>query len=202
LENDDQRLQKMSRRTFLLIGGAAALLLGVVAFIADRFFRRGPMLMFVSTVDGQGRQVGATQMVLIPSPDHVPADGLSRLDSYVARLVASNTGSSSLIVSTPNQQIGLLLMRTGNQVTVGANVEWRSEPQKERAIRTYFQKQGLKPSQDYLAGNGSVPDSTRVLSYPVGSRQKQVSDLCGDLLRQVYGVNEHDPLDYLYEDHR
>ena len=81
------------------------------------------------------------------------------------------------------------------------SVEWRSEAERERAVRKFFAERGLSTSHDYLAGNGNVPDATRCLGYFLPPDAQFITTLTKDVLQQIYLLREQDALDFSYEEH-
>ena len=78
--------------------------------------------------------------------------------------------------------------------------EWRQESQREAAIRAFFSSLGIAPSQDYLAGNGGVPDATRILDYPIKGSTAEVTALTKRILQELCGVSATEALDISYGD--
>src|SRR5262245_37184747 len=118
--------------------------------------------MWVVTVDDDGNEKDG-HWVDIPEPDHFTSDGFAQLESYVSRLLRSSARFTSVIIATPDQQIAVSLWQRGGVPEFTLSVEWRSQPERERAVRQFFAERGLSASHDYLAGNGGVPDATRCL---------------------------------------
>ena len=174
---------------------------GALAYLGRHPVRITSPWMLVTTVDAHGNPIGAGKWVRNPDPAVVARDGMSRVAPYVARLMASRARFTSLIISTADGQGGFLVIHEHGQARLGLNVEWRSEPKKERDIRKLFAGLGLAPTEDYLAGNGGVPDATRVLTYPVPGDAPHVAALCRRVLHEIYGVADTERLDFTYEEH-
>jgi hypothetical protein len=90
------------------------------------------------------------------------------------------------------------LHATGGTVEAHLTVEWRQEPNREVAIRTFFASLGTPPSEDYLAGNGGIPDATRLLAYPLRGDALALAELTKRILRELCGVSPAEPLNIGY----
>src|ERR1700752_4966697 len=119
--------------------------------------------MWVVTVDCNGKELGDGRWVDIPKPDSFSSDGFAHIESYISRLLRSSAPFTSLIVATPDGQIAVSLWQRGGVPEIWLSVQWRSETEREQAVRRFFSERGLSTSQDYLAGNGGIPDATRCL---------------------------------------
>jgi hypothetical protein len=157
--------------------------------------------MRVVTVDENGKELGDARWVDIPEPDHFKSNGFEHIESYVARLLQSSAPFTSVIIATPDQQIAVSLWQRHGAPQFSVSVDWRSEPARERAIREFFSARGLAASQDYLGGNGGVPDAIRGLGYFLPTDIQFISILTKDVLRQIYELGEQSALDFTYQDH-
>ena len=155
--------------------------------------------MWVVTVDNGKEKDG--HWVDIPEPDSFASDGFAQIESYVSRLLRSCARFTSVIIATPDQQIAVSLWQRGGVPEFTLSVEWRSEAERERAVRQFFSERGLSTSHDYLAGNGGVPDATRCLGYFLPPDVQFITALTKDVLRQIYQLREQDALDFSYEEH-
>jgi hypothetical protein len=156
--------------------------------------------MRVVMLDANGKKV-SEEWADIPNPEIVNANSLSYMQPYVARMLASSAQFISLIVFSGDGQRGILLMRKDNQVNLGITVEWRRQQDKEETVRRFFSERGITPNRDYLAGNGNVPDATRVLHYPLEGDEERVTEICVQALREVCGIGDQDRLDFTYQEH-
>lgn len=157
--------------------------------------------MWVVSVDQNGKARGDGRWVDIPKPDSFSSNGFAHIESYLSRLINSSAGHSSLVIATPDERIAVLLWQRGGALEFSLSVAWRSEPEQERAVRQFFEERKFSTSQDYLAGNGGIPDATRWLSYPLPSDVQFVASLTKDVLGRIYQVHEQDALDFTYEEH-
>jgi len=157
--------------------------------------------MWVQTVDQKGKALGDGHWVDIPEPDSFAADGFSHIESYVARLLNSTARFTSLGIDTPDGKIALGLWQRGGIPEFSLTVEWRQESAREHSIRQFFAERGFACRQDYLAGNGDVPDATRCLTYVAPTDTKIVTQASIDILHNIYGLRESGPLDFTYEEH-
>jgi hypothetical protein len=187
------------RRTIWV--GVIIVTAGILVYLARHPFRIVSKWMMVSTVDAGGNPVGKSQWVRIPDPDVVAHDGMSRVEPYVTRLMASRARFNWLSIFTPDGQRGFGVYYEHSQASLALNVDWRSEPKKEHDIRRMFAGLGIAPTEDYLAGNGGVPDATRILTYPVPGDASKVAALCCRVLREIYGVTDTGRLDFTYTEH-
>ena len=156
--------------------------------------------MWVVTVDENGNKKDG-HWVDIPKPDRFASDGFAQVESYVSRLLQSSARYTSLIIATPDEQIAVCLGQRGGVSHFSIFIDWRSEPDREKAIRQFFSERRLVTSRDYLAGNGDVPDATRCLDYCLPPDVQFITTLTKDLLREIYQLREHDALDFTYEEH-
>jgi hypothetical protein len=69
-----------------------------------------------------------------------------------------------------------------------------------RPALTRYVQSDRPPSHDYLAGNGGVPDATRILDYPIGGSTAEVTALTKRILQELCGVSPTEALDIKYED--
>jgi hypothetical protein len=158
--------------------------------------------MWVVTVDENGKEKDG-HWVDIPEPDSFTSDGFAHIESYVTRLLSSTARFTSLGISTPDGQIALGLWQRGGIPEFSLTVEWRQEPERERerSIRQFFADRGFACREDYLAGNGGVPDATRCLTYSAPPDSEVITRAARDVLHDIYGLRESDALDFSYEEH-
>jgi hypothetical protein len=157
--------------------------------------------MRVVTVDEHGKELGDANWVDIPEPDHFASDGFAQIESYVLRLLRSPARFTSVIIATPDGQIAVSLWHRGGVPEFTLSVDWRSQPERERAVRQFFSARRLLTSRDYLAGNGGIPDASRHLGYFVPAEVQSITTLTKDVLREIYHLQEQDALDFSYEEH-
>jgi hypothetical protein len=136
----------------------------------------------------------------IPEPDHYASNGCSHIETYVTKLLHSTELFFSLMVSTPDGEVALGVLMQQNHLVIGLSVDVTRKPQEEQTLREFFARRNIEPVDDYLAQNGDVPDSVRMLNYPLPTDIKFVTDLAKNLLEQVYGVDEHAALDFAFEE--
>ncbi len=157
--------------------------------------------MRVVTVDRDGKEIGEPEWVDIPEPDSFAKDGFSHIERYVTRLLGSTARFTSLEISTPDEQVALGLWQRGGSPEFSLTVEWRQKPEREPSIRQFFADRGFPCRQDYLAGNGDVPDATRCLTYSAPPDSRVITQAARDILHDIYGLRESDALDFSYEEH-
>jgi hypothetical protein len=157
--------------------------------------------MWVVTVDEHGKGMGDGRWVDIPAPDRFASNGFAHIESYVSKLMQSSASYTSVIIGTPDSQIAVSLGQRGGVPHFSTTVEWRSEPEREHAIRQFFAEHRLATYHDYLAGNGGVPDATRCLDYYLPPDVQFITTLTKDVLHQIYHLREQDALDFTYDEH-
>jgi hypothetical protein len=164
------------------------------------WFRREKKMRVV-TVDENGKELGDERWVDIPKPDSFRSDGFVRIEGYVSRLLRASARFNSLIIASPKRKFAVDLWQRSGVPGFTLIVDWRAEPERERAIRQFFAERRLSPSQDYLGGNGGVPDATRLLTYDLQADPQFITALTKDVLRQIYELREEDALDFTYQEH-
>jgi hypothetical protein len=140
------------------------------------------------TVSRSGVELGAP-------PDRYPADGFAHIEPYVSKLLVPSSRIRWVSIFTPAGDRGLALHANGMNVELHLTVEWRAEPKREAAIRSFFAARDIGASEDYLAGNGGVPDATRLLAYPIAGGATEVTALTKRALQELCGVSPSEPLD-------
>ena len=114
-------------------------------------------------------------------------------------LVPTNT-FKFLSLFTPDGTRGFGFNAKSGVVHLNLFVDWRQQPQREAAIRAFFSSLSITPLRDYLAGNGGVPDATRVLEYPVSGSPAEVTALTRRILQELCGVSPVEALDISYQE--
>jgi len=164
-------------------------------------FRRATKMRVV-TVDGNGKELGDARWVEIPKPEKFRSEGFAQIENYISRLLKSSARFNSLIIARPNGQMAVSVMKRGKLPWFSAMVNWRSEPERERAIMDFFAQRGLSTTQDYLAGNGEVPDAIRCLAYSLPADVQFITAITKEVLREVYHLREEEGLNFTFqEDH-
>ena len=158
--------------------------------------------MWVVTVDEEGNQLGDGRWVDITKPESFVFNGFAYIEGYVSRLLRSSASFTSVLIATPNGQTAVSLWRRDGVPEFSLSVEWRSEPERERAIRRFFDERKLSTSHDYLAGNGGVPDATRCLGYFLPPDVQFITTLTKAVLQQIYRLQDSDALNFTYEEHK
>jgi hypothetical protein len=176
---------------------AAMVLLGVVAY---RLFFPSSTFITISTSNGGGITLSQSGIAREPAPDHYASNGFDQIDPYISRLLVPTNRFKSIAIFTPDGNRGFGLDARDGVATAGLTVEWRQEAQREAAIRAFFKELQIEPSRDYLAGNGGVPDATRILDYPVKGNAAEVTILAKRILHELCGVSPNEALDITYRD--
>lgn len=181
---------------------ALLLLVGVVLVAAIAYFLMFPRNTFISFARPRGGTVtfSRTGVSFEAAPDHYATNGFQHIQPYVARLLVPTKQFKFLQIFTPDGRRGFGFSAKDGVVQASLTVEWRQEPQREATIRAFFSALGIAPSMDYLAGNGGVPDATRVLEYPIAGSTADVTALTKRILQELCGVSPTEALDISYED--
>jgi hypothetical protein len=158
-------------------------------------------LMELHTTDANGRPI--VKMVRIPPPVRVAKNGLSHLQEYAKRLVASKSPDASLIITCLDQKRSCLIMRLGGVLTIMESIELAppidANPEHEKAVRKLFKKLGISCTHDVIHDYNGVRNAMRDLEYPVKNNAKEVTRVLNLLLRDVYHVKKEEGLDFLFE---
>jgi len=181
-----------------------ALLVFVALIIAAviAYFLLFPRNTFISLSRPSGGTVtfSRTGVSFEAAPDHYTTNGFDHIEPYVSRLLVPTNEFKFVHVFTPDGNRGFGFSAKDGKVEAGLTVEWRQEAQREAAIRAFFSSLGIAPSRDYLAGNGGVPDATRVLEYPITGSTTEVTALTKRILQELCGVSPTEALDIKYGD--
>jgi hypothetical protein len=135
-----------------------------------------------------------------PAPDYYVTNGFDYIEPYVSRLLVPTNHFKFLHIFTPDGNRGFGMSARDGKTEAGLTVEWRQEAQREAATRAFFGALGIAPSRDYLAGNGGVPDATRILHYPVTGSAAEVAALTKRILEELCGVKPTEALNIGYRD--
>jgi hypothetical protein len=135
-----------------------------------------------------------------PPPDHHVVGAFDQIDSYVSRLMAEPRKSRWVMIFTPSGDRGFALHGSREAVEAHLTVEWREQPEREAAIRAFFKTRHIPAIEDYLAGNGAVPDATRLLAYPLSGTPPEVAAMTRRILEELCGVSSTEPLNVRYSE--
>ncbi len=181
-----------------------ALLIFVALLIAAvvTYFLLFPRATFISFSRPSGGTVtfSRTGVSFEAAPDHYPTNGFDHIEPYVSRLLVPTNRFKFLHMFTPDGNRGFGFSARDGKVEAELTVESRQEVQREAAIRGFFSSLGIAPSRDYLAGNGGVPDATRILDYPITGSTAEVTALTKRILQELCGVSPTEALDISYGD--
>ncbi|MGJ8723720.1 MAG: hypothetical protein ACSHYB_04105 [Roseibacillus sp.] len=171
--------------------------LGLLTLLLRRI-PESTFLMFSSpsnrtfTLSRTGVSVGA-------KPQVFENNGINQLRPFVERLNTFSEEFQSVHIFTLDGERGLGLDSQDGVISVGFTVEWRQETEREDAIREFLKVRDYKPSSDYLAANGDVPDATRVLDYEIAGTTEELTELLRTLLQDIYGIQPNEAISVLYE---
>ncbi|HTI99779.1 MAG TPA: hypothetical protein VL527_12940 [Dongiaceae bacterium] len=179
---------------------ALLIFLGVIVMAVIAYWLLFPRnTHFLFSRPGGGKVIlSRTGISFAAAPDHFATNGMDHLAPYVARLLAPAKSFKFLQLFTPDGTRGFWFDAKDGVVHADFMVKWRREPQREAAIRAFFSSRDTAPAQDYLAGNGGVPDATRVLAYPIGGNPAEVTALTQRILQELCGVAPTEALDIKY----
>jgi hypothetical protein len=173
----------------------------VTGAVVTIYLRRVPQNTFITTrYFGRDVTFSRRGIWLQPVPDRYPHDGFSHVASYVTRLVTPSRRRKAVAFFSAAGDRGFSVGNDAGLVDASLSVEWREEPEREAAIRTFFASLGISAWRDYLAGNGGVSDATRILHYRLMGDASEVSVLVKRILAELCGVSEADPLVIKYWD--
>ena len=156
--------------------------------------------LMVSFKSGNGLTFSKTGIEYDKKPDFYPQDGFDYIASYITKLAKYSTKFKSLIISTKDGEKALGLDSKNGEINVGFTIEWKTQPKEETSIREYFEKLNIKPHEDYLADNGGIKDSTRLLDYNITRSEEDVTKLVKEILIKLIGITEFDELNIRYDE--
>jgi hypothetical protein len=181
---------------------ALLVFVGVLVVAVVAYFLAFPPNTFISFSKPSGGMVtfSRTGVSFEAAPDQYATNGFDHIEPYISRLLVPTNHFKFLQMFTPDGTRGFGLDAKDGVVNAGLTVEWRQELQKEAAVRSFFSSLGVAPSRDYLAGNGGVPDATRILDYHVKGNTAEVTELTKRILKELCGVSPTEALDIRYSD--
>jgi hypothetical protein len=181
---------------------ALLVFVGVVVVAVVAYFLLFPRNTFVSLSRPSGGTVtfSRTGVSVEAAPDQYTTNGFDHIEPYVSRLLVPTNRFKFLHMFTPDGNRGFGFSARDGVVQAGLTVEWRQEAQREAAIRAFFSALGIAPSRDYLAGNGGVPEATRILDYPISGSTAEVTALTKRILQELCSVSPTEALDISYGD--
>lgn len=177
----------------LVIAGIVVIV--VVAYIV--FFPRDSFFIFKRS-GGGSVTFSRTGVSFEAAPAHYATNGFDHIEPYVSRLLVPTNHFKFLQLFTPDGSRGFGFRARDGVVEAGLTVDWRQEAKKEADIRAFFSSLGIAPSRDYLAGNGGVPDATRILDYRITGSTREVVALTKRILHELCGVSPTEALDISY----
>jgi hypothetical protein len=155
--------------------------------------------MRMNYVDRQGRKTRPSHWVDVPAAiRHL--NGLAQVRSYVSCVLTSKAPSSWVHFSTKSGQTSISVAKHDGKLSIGLTVDAKRPRNREAAIREFFARRSILPSNDYLAGNGGVPEATRVLDFPMPQDLSVVAEITSDLLREIYRLSSTSTLDIRFEE--
>ena len=122
------------------------------------------------------------------------------IEPYVARLLSPDKCRKALAFFASTRDRGFVFQNYVGELEVTFDVEWREQADLEAAIRSFFAARGIQVWRDYLAGNGDVPDATRVLAYLLKIDVAEVAALSERVLTDLCGVSPSDSIIVQYWD--
>ena len=113
---------------------------------------------------------------------------LSDVPRYVSMLVNSSSEQFTLMIGTADERLSIVLYRSESE-GVSALVLVSSDAEREKGIREFFQRHGIKTFKDYLLP-GEDGAEARGLMYPLPAGASHASQIIADLLGSVYVFTE------------
>jgi len=135
-------------------------------------------------------------------PVDVQAVGrLSNVPAYVSMVVNSPSEQFLLMIGTTDKRLSVMLCRRESTgvlalILVGSV---RSNAEREKGIREFFQRHGIGPLKEPLPGEAGV-ESFRGFEYPLPAGASQASQLTIELLSGVFGITEASQIQFRYYD--
>jgi hypothetical protein len=175
---------------------ALLFLSSVIVVAVAAYFLLFPRDTFISFYEPSSGKVtfSSSGVSFESAPDHYAYNGFDHIEPYVARLLVPTKHFQFLHIFTPDGNRGVGLSAKDGVVKAVLTVEWRQEAQREAAIRTFFSSLGIAPSEDYLAGNGEMPDAIRFLDYPVSGNTTEITTLTKRILQELCSVSPTEAL--------
>ena len=153
--------------------------------------------MKMSYVDREGRKTRPSHSVDVPAAiRHM--NGIAKIEAYVERLLRSKAKSAWANLSTKSGNTAISIAQHERKLSLGLSTSTARERTREAAIREFFARRSISPSDDYLAANGGVPEATRILSFPMPRNTAVVAQIAADLLREIYRLRDSTTLDIRY----
>jgi hypothetical protein len=178
---------------YKLVGVATAVSVAVSVMVGVTFIRRAHII--VQTAWGGSRAIGLNNVIDLPAADHFATNGSEHIAPYIAHLFDPSNDFKSLSVFTADGERGLSLHARNARIEVVLTVSKLTASERERLIRSYFGSRGIKPSQDYLAGNGLIPNATRFLIYPISGSSDEVTAFVRHMLVELCDISAMDGLE-------
>lgn len=177
-------------------------IISITVFVLFAYYVFFPKNTFISfrTKGKRGITFSRTGIKYDPAPDFYPKNGFEHLELYISKLLKYSDDFKSLIISTPDGDKALGLDSRAGIVSVGFSIEWKQKPEEERMIRDFFSRMDIAPHRDYLAANGGINDSTRVLEYNINGNEKETTALVKDILKKLCDISETEALNIYYEE--
>ncbi len=105
-----------------------------------------------------------------------------------------------MIASTADGMKAILVMKDSDGVTMNLTFDVPGDKTKEAKARSFFRALVISPAQDYLAMNGSVPNSIRCVGWPIPGDAASITAITGRVLRELYGISDSEALTVQYEE--
>ncbi|MBT9096139.1 hypothetical protein KFZ76_00235 [Methylovulum psychrotolerans] len=181
---------------------ALLFLSGVIIVAVAAYFVLFPRDTFISFSEPNSDIVtfSSSGVSFESAPDQYASNGFDHIQPYVARLLVPSKHFQFLHIFTPDDTRSFSLSARGGVVEAGLSFEWRQEPQREAAIRKFFSSLGIEPSQDYLAGNGELPDAIRILDYPVSGNTTEITALTKRILQELCSISATEALNISFKE--
>ena len=156
--------------------------------------------MKMNYVDREGRETGPSHWVDLPVATR-HSNGFSEVEGDIARVLASRAASSWAQFSTMSGKTSISVGKHEGKLQLSLVVDQRRLRHREAAVRNFFAHHQIRPTQDYLAGNGGIAKSTRVLVFPLPNDAGVAAEIATDLLQEIYQLKSTTTLDIRFEEH-
>lgn len=165
------------------------LCLAIIALVV--LYLRIPKNTFItiSQPGGGGVTVSRGGVSLRNAPDRFATNAFAQIETYIARLLDSRAKKfASVGFFTLDGNRGFSMWSNEGKIEANFSFEVATEASRESAVRSFFAGLNISPTADYLAGNGGVPDATRMLSFPVKGTAKDLAALAKTILEKYCAV--------------
>lgn len=153
----------------------------------------------VQVIDDSG-DVVSSEWILNKDPDRYAKEGAANLPPYVRLFHDSKARFTSLIVCSLDGERGFAAHKDGAGLALDMSFDWRTEGKREARARKFFEELNLDVVEDYLGGNGEVPDALRLLSWKLEDDSEVNAKLFVRVLSELCDIRPAEGLNITYEE--